>query len=122
MTEMQISDIISSGIKTKGLEFIGNRPSIRFLSETNEFSMDEIYWFLMNSRNIIDSPITGCEEFPGQLLQPSDDSQLDDQIHDLLFKYYSSIYVNNIFRKPFVEMCHAHYVLHNAMRIMRIIK
>ena len=43
MAEMQIDDIISSGFETKELELLNNRPSIGSLSETNEFSTDEMY-------------------------------------------------------------------------------
>ena len=58
----------------------------------------------MNSRNIIDSPVTGSEEFPGNLLKPQTDNvQLEDQIHDLFVKYYMDTYVNSTFRKPFTE-------------------
>lgn len=104
MAETQINDIISSGIGTRGLEFVSNRPSVGSLSDTSEFSTDEMYRFLMNSRNIIDSPITGSEEFPGQLLRPQvENIRLGDQVHDLLVEYFSSTYVNAIFRKPFAE-------------------
>ena len=65
MTDFQVDNIISSGIETKGLEIFNSRPTVGSLSDTNEFSTDEMYRFLMNSRNIIDSPITGSEEFPG---------------------------------------------------------
>src|SRR6185437_7274075 len=65
---------------------------------------DRIYQFLMNSRNIIDLPVTGSEEFPGSLLKPQiDNVQLKDQIHNLLVKYYMGTYVNSTFRKPFTE-------------------
>jgi len=33
------------------------------LSDTNEIPINEMYCFLMNSRNIIDLPITSSEEF-----------------------------------------------------------
>lgn len=104
MSDSQIEDIISSGIETKGLEIFNNRPSVGSLSDTNEFSTDEMYRFLMNSRNIIDSPITGSEDFPGRLLKPqSENIRLENSIHDLLVEYYMGTYVNSIFRKPFTE-------------------
>ena len=63
-----------------------------------------MYQFLMNSRNILESPITGCEEFPGKFLAPqSENIQLDEQIYDLLVEYYKDTYVDSIFRKPFTE-------------------
>jgi hypothetical protein len=104
MADLQINDIISSGIKTKGLEILNNRPSVGSLSDANEFSTDEMYRFLMNSRNIIDSPITGSENFPGQLLGPqSENIHLENDIHDFLVEYYMSTYVDSTFRKPFTE-------------------
>src|SRR6185437_9918956 len=63
-----------------------------------------MYQFLMNSRNIIDLPVTGSEEFPGSLLKSQiDNVQLKDQIHDLLVKYYMGTYVNSTFKKLFTE-------------------
>ena len=104
MADLQINDIISLGIKTKGLEILNNQPSVSSLSNANEFFTDEMYHFLMNSRNIIDSPITGSEEFLGQFLKPqSENVHLKDPIHDLLVEYYTNTYVNSIFRKPFTQ-------------------
>jgi hypothetical protein len=58
----------------------------------------------MNSRNILESPITGCEEFPGEFLAPqSENIRLEEEIHDLLIKYYEDTYVDSIFRKLFTE-------------------
>ncbi len=104
MTDLQVNNIISSGIETKGLEIFNNQPSVGSLSDTNEFSTDEMYRFLMNSRNIIDSPITGSEEFPGKLLKPQNENvRLENPIYDLLVEYYMNTYVNSIFRKPFTR-------------------
>ena len=104
MTDCQVDNIISSGIETKGLEIFNNRPTVGSLSDTNEIPTDEIYRFLMNSRNIIDSPITGSEEFPGQFLKPQTENvRLKNPIHDLLVEYYTNTYVNSIFRKPFTQ-------------------
>jgi hypothetical protein len=70
----------------------------------------------MNSRNIIDSPITGSEEFPGKLLKPQTENvRLEDSIHDLLVEYYMNTYVNSIFRKPFTqELPDSSIVLNNT--------
>ena len=38
MADLQINDIISSGIKTKGLEILNNQLSVGSLSDVNEFS------------------------------------------------------------------------------------
>src|ERR1700722_7408375 len=104
MAEMQIDDIISSGFETKGLELLNNRPSVGSLSETNEFSTDEMYRFLMNSRNVLTSPITSSEEFLGEFLkQQFKNIRLEGSIHDLLVEYYMIIYVDLIFRKLFTE-------------------
>jgi len=54
MTETQVNDIISSGSEVKGLELLDKRPSVGSLSNTNELSTDEMYQFLMNSRNILE--------------------------------------------------------------------
>lgn len=102
MADSQIDDIISSGIETKGLEILNNRPSVGSIAD-NEFSTEEMYRFLMNSRNIIDSPNTGSEDFPGALLKPKENIRLVDLMHDLLVEYYMSTYVNSTFRKPFTR-------------------
>ncbi|GBB89974.1 hypothetical protein RclHR1_16820006 [Rhizophagus clarus] len=84
-----------------GIELLNKRPSVSSLSE---FPTNEMYQFLMNSRNILESPITGCEEFLGIFLAPrSEDIRLDEQIYDLLIEYYKDTYVDSIFRKPFTE-------------------
>ena len=101
MTETQINDIISSSSEVIGIELLNKQPSVSFLSE---FPTNEMYQFLMNSRNILESPITGCEEFPGIFLAPrSEDICLDEQIYDLLIEYYKDTYVDSIFRKLFTE-------------------
>ena len=54
----------------------------------------------MNSRNISESPITGCEEFSGKFLAPqSKDIHLEEQIYDLLIEYYEDTYVENRLQK-----------------------
>ena len=84
MTDCQVDNIISLGIETKGLKIFNNRP-VGSLSDINEIPTDEMYHFLMNSRNIIDSPITGSEEFLGQFLKSQSKTvRLEDSIHDLL--------------------------------------
>ncbi|GES85949.1 hypothetical protein RCL_jg26826.t1 [Rhizophagus clarus] len=96
MTEIQINDIISSISKVISIELLNKRPSVSSLSE---FPTNEMYQFLMNSRNILESPITGCEEFLGIFLAlRSEDIHLDEQIYDLLIEYYKDTYVNFIFR------------------------
>ena len=46
MFDIQIDSITSSsGIEVKGLELLDNQPSIGSLSDTDEFSFDEIHRF-----------------------------------------------------------------------------
>src|SRR5436190_15604732 len=103
MAEAQINDVVSSGLEVKGLELLESRSSVGSLSD-NEFSTEEMYRFLMNSKNIAKSPITGCEEFPGEFLPPqSENIQLDESIHDLLVEYYKGTYINSTSRKAFTN-------------------
>ena len=83
MAETHINDIISSGSEVKGLELLEKRSFVRSLSDT-KFSTEEMHWFLMNLRDILESPITGSEKFPGGLLQPFNNIFLDN----LLVEYY----------------------------------
>src|SRR3989442_14662921 len=54
-----------------------------------------MYQFLMNSRNILESLIASCEEFLEKFLAPqSENIQLNEQIYDLLIKYYEDTYVD----------------------------
>ena len=79
ITETQINDIISSGLEVRGLELLNKWPSVGSLFNTNELSTDEMYQFLMNSRNILELPIAGCEKFPGKFLAPqSENIQLNE--------------------------------------------
>jgi hypothetical protein len=104
MAETHVNNIISSGLEVKGLELIDKRSSVGSLSDNDEFSMEEMHRFLMNSRNIADSPITGSEKFPGSLLKPQfENIRLEESIHDLLIEYYMDTYVDSTFRKPFTE-------------------
>jgi len=58
----------------------------------------------MNSKNILKSPIASCKEFLGKFLAlQSENIQLNEQIYNLLIKYYEDTYVDLIFRKLFTE-------------------
>lgn len=104
MFDNQIDSIVSSGVETKGLELLDNRPSVGSLSTTDRFSSDEIFRFWMNSRNIKDSRISGSEKFPGEFLKPSSDNVLfSSEMLDLMVEYYMATYDNLEFRKPFGE-------------------
>ena len=104
MAKAKINDIAGSGLEVKGLELLNVRSSIGSLSVADEFSTKEMYRFLMNLKNILESPITGCENFPGEFLPPqSENIRLEDSIHDALVEYYMGTYVNSTFRKPFTN-------------------
>jgi hypothetical protein len=102
MNDSRINEIISSGTNTKGLELLNARPSVGSLSETDQFDQEEMRRFWMYSRQI-QSPITGKEPFPGEMLKPYSENVLlsDDNILDLLINYYNDVYENLEFRKPF---------------------
>src|ERR1051325_1226956 len=96
--------IESSEIETKGIDLLDNRPNVRSLSATDEFSSDEMYRFLLNSVNIRESVITGREAFPGEMLRPSnDDILLSSEMLDRIVEYYTATYERYNFRKPFGE-------------------
>ena len=103
MFVIQIDSITSSGgIEVKGLELLDNQPSIGSLSDTDEFSSDEIHRFWMNSQNIKESNVTGSEPFPGEFLKPSfDNIIISSKILDLMVEYYNTTYITFDFRKPF---------------------
>ena len=101
MFDSQIDSIISSGVEVKGLELLDSRPSIVSLSVTDEFSLDEIYRFWMNSRNIQESRISGSEEFPGEFLKHN--VLLSSEMLNLMVEYYMATYDTVKFRKPFGE-------------------
>ena len=93
IAELHVNDIISSDSEVKGLELFNKWSSVGSLSDTDEFLTEEMHRFLMYSRNILDSPITGSENFPGSLLLPQfDNIFLEELIHDLLVKYYTDTY------------------------------
>lgn len=107
MNDFQISNIISSGTDTKGLELLEKRPSVGSLSETDQYDHDEMERFLMYSKDIQESTITGSEKYPGEMLRPyAENVPLSvDDILDLIVKYYNGAYegLNLRFRKLFSE-------------------
>ncbi len=89
MAEAKVNDIVSSGLEIKGLELLNIWSSVGSLSDADDFLTEEMYRFLMNSKNILESPITGCEDFPGEFLHPQfENIQLEELIHDCLVEYY----------------------------------
>ena len=103
MFDIQINSITSfSSIKVKGLELLDNQPSICSLSDTDEFSSDEIHRFWMNSRNIKESNVTGSEPFPDEFLKPSfNNIIISSKMLNLIVEYYNATYITFDFRKPF---------------------
>ena len=86
---------------TKGLDLLNNQPSVSSLSVADEFSSDEMHQFLLNSRNIQESIITGSKPFSGEMLNPkSDNILLSTNMLDLM-KYYMATYEKFEFQKPF---------------------
>lgn len=103
MNDNQIANLISSGVETKGLDLLDNVTAVGSLSETDEFSSDEMRRYLLYSQNIKESPITGQESFPGEMLKPfSENILLSSEMLDRMVEYYNAAYEYN-FRKPFGE-------------------
>ena len=93
MADNHINGIINSGQKIKGLELLNKRPSVGSLSEADKFSSDEIERFWLNSRNIQQSSITGSEPFPGEMMRPtSENVVMQDLMLNLLVEYYMATY------------------------------
>jgi hypothetical protein len=105
MNDNQINSIINSGIvDTKGLDILGTKPSVGSISETDEFTSDEMERYLLYSQNIKESPIVGCEAFPGKMLGPSLEKVLmSSEMLDIMVDYYNATYPTYNFRKPFGE-------------------
>ena len=73
----------------KGLDLLENCPTVSSLSMNDQFSSDEMKWFWLNSRNIRESSVTGCEAFPGEALGPYSENELiKKSMLDLMVKYY----------------------------------
>jgi hypothetical protein len=104
MNDNQIIDLTISTNNIRGLELLNNRPSIGSLSETDQFSTDELHRFLINTYNIQESVINGSERFPGELLRPENlNLSIPAEMLDLLVEYYEASYETMNFRKPFIE-------------------
>ena len=75
MNDIQVNNLINSGVNTKGLDLL-NRIAVGSLLETDQFSSDEMYRFQLHSINIQESVITGSENFPDEMLKPSSENIL----------------------------------------------
>lgn len=104
MNDNRVDDIINSGVDTKGLDLLNTRTPVGSLSEADEFTSDEMRRYLLYSQNIQESPITGQEPFPGEMLKPSSENIiLSSEMLDRMVEYYKVTYVMYNFRKPFGE-------------------
>ena len=93
MNDNRIRDVISSGTRTKGLELLKNQSTVGSLSENDQFSSDEMQRFWLNSRNIQESTVTGCEAFPGEMLRPmSENVVLSQSMLNLVVEFYIATY------------------------------
>ncbi|POG62138.1 hypothetical protein GLOIN_2v1883106, partial [Rhizophagus irregularis DAOM 181602=DAOM 197198] len=93
MNDNQIRDIITSSAQMKGLELLENHPTVGSLSENDQFASDEMERFWLNSKNIQESTVTGCEAFPGEMLRPtSENVVLSQSMLDLMIDYYIATY------------------------------
>jgi hypothetical protein len=102
MFDNQIREIGIGTEETKGLELLKSRSSVGSLSETDEYSVDEMHRFWLNSRNIQESPISGREPFPGEMLRPSlENIRPSNSMLDLIVEYYTATYEPMKFRRPF---------------------
>ncbi len=103
MNDNRIKDIIGS--QTEGLELFEKHPVVDSLSEYDQFASDEMERFWLNSRNIQESSVTGCEPFPGEMLKPnSEDVLLSDSMLNLIVKYYTATHERYNFCKPADEI------------------
>jgi hypothetical protein len=94
----------SSEIETKGIELLETWPNVRSLSATDEFSSDEMYRFLIHSKDIQNLVITGSEAFPGEMLKPSSEGiVMTAEMLNRMVEYYNATYEMYNFRKPFGE-------------------
>ena len=101
MNDNRIRDIITSSAQMKGLELLENHPTVGSLSENDQFASDEMERFWLNSKNIQESTVTGCEAFPGEMLRPtSENVVLSQSMLDLMIDYYIATYEMYNFRKP----------------------
>jgi hypothetical protein len=94
----------SSEIETKDIELLETRPNVGSLSATDEFSSDEMYRFLIHSKDIQNSVITRSEAFPGKMLKPSSEGiVMTAEMLNRMVEYYNATYEMYNFRKPFRE-------------------
>lgn len=76
------------------LEIIKPKKSVGSLSALDEFESDEYLNFIRLSR-IEDESASGTEPFPGEFMNPCCETNLPNNILDLLVEFYSNLYDDN---------------------------
>ena len=72
--------------------------------ENDEFGSEEMERFLLYSQDIKESPIYGCESFPGEMLGHSSENILMlDEMINVIVEYYKATYIRYNFWRPFRE-------------------
>ena len=80
-------------IETKGIELLEVCSNVSFLSATDEFSSNEMHRFLLHSKNVQNSVITGKEAFPGEMLRlTSENILMTAKMLDRMVEYYIATY------------------------------
>ncbi|EXX74048.1 hypothetical protein RirG_054720 [Rhizophagus irregularis DAOM 197198w] len=76
----------------EALSLVQNRLTTGSLAAYDGFDFAELYRFMRTFHQNIDVTITGCEEFPGEMITPKKQVSLPDTIYKLLIKYYNDTY------------------------------
>jgi len=72
------TQILAKNSGIKGIELFKTQPNVRSLSATGKFSFDEMYRFLLYSKDIQNSVITEREVFLGEMLKSSSENINDN--------------------------------------------
>ena len=81
-------------ILCNSLDIIKSKKSTGSLSALDDFESDEYQNFIRLSR-IEDESAIGTEPFPGELMNPCQETNLPKDILDLLVEYYNNLYDNS---------------------------
>ncbi|GBB89908.1 hypothetical protein RclHR1_16760004 [Rhizophagus clarus] len=105
MNDNQINNIISLDlVNTKSLNILDTRFSVGSISETDEFTSDEMARYLLYSQNIKEFLISGYEAFSEEMPGPSSEKVLmSSEMLDLMIEYYNATYSTYNFQKLFGE-------------------
>src|SRR5436305_6161425 len=114
------TQILATSSSTKGIELLETQLNVRSLSSTDEFSSDKLYRFLLNSKDVQNSVITGSEAFPGEMLRPlSENILMSAEILDRIVEYYTASYEKHNFWKLFGEGTDDSIIIHVMMNQFR---